>query len=75
MMALPPGLLAGGSQSTGGQPLMRSVLSLLGGMAVSAAGILIVLSSAADLAGVLLIAAGVIVAILGPRHTSPLPDA
>ena len=54
---------------------MRSVLSLLGGMAVSAAGILVVLSSAADLAGVLLIAAGVIVAILGPRHASPLPDA
>jgi len=54
---------------------MRSVLSLLGGMAVSAAGILIVLSSTADLAGVLLIAAGVIVAILGPRSTDPLPDA
>lgn len=53
---------------------MRSVLSLLGGMAVSAAGILVVLASAADLAGVLLIAAGVIVAVLGPRRSAALPD-
>jgi hypothetical protein len=49
---------------------MRSVLSLLGGMAVSAAGLLIVLGSTFDLAGALLIAAGVLVAGIGLRLDS-----
>ncbi len=46
---------------------MRSVLSLLGGMAISAAGILVVLGSRYDFAGVLLIGAGVLVAMLALR--------
>lgn len=46
---------------------MRSVLSLLGGIAVSAAGLLVVVGSAYDLAGALLIAAGVIVSMIGMR--------
>jgi hypothetical protein len=46
---------------------MRSILSLLGGIAISAAGVLVVLGSPSDLAGVLLIAAGVLVALLALR--------
>ena len=49
---------------------MRSIVSLLGGIAISLAGLLVVVGSAADLAGVLLITAGVVVALLGPM-TSP----
>jgi len=45
---------------------MRSIFSLLGGIAISLAGLLVVVGSSADLAGVLLIAAGVVVALLGP---------
>ena len=49
---------------------MRSVFSLLGGIAISIAGIIVAVRSTADLAGVLLITAGVVVALLGPM-TSP----
>jgi hypothetical protein len=49
---------------------VRSVFSLLGGIAISISGILVVVRSTADLAGVLLITAGVVVALLGPM-TSP----
>ena len=46
---------------------MRSVISLLGGMAVSAAGLLLVVGSSQDAVGVLLIGAGALVAVLGRR--------
>jgi len=49
---------------------VRSILSLLGGIAISGLGVMVVVQSSADLAGVLLITAGVVVAILGPM-TSP----
>jgi hypothetical protein len=46
---------------------MRSVLSLLGGIAISVAGFLVVVGSAYELPGVLLIAAGVLVSMLALR--------
>jgi hypothetical protein len=49
---------------------VRSIFSLLGGIAISLAGLLVVVGSDADVAGVLLIGAGVVVAIVGPM-TSP----
>lgn len=52
---------------------MRSILSLLGGIAISAAGFLIVLGSAQDLAGVLVIGAGVLVTMLALRVVAVQP--
>jgi len=52
---------------------MRSILSLLGGIAISAAGLLIVLGSAQDLAGALVIGAGVLVTLLALRVVAVQP--
>ena len=49
---------------------MRSIVSLLAGIAISISGILVVVRSTSDIVGVLLITAGVVVALLGPM-TSP----
>lgn len=46
---------------------MRSVLSLLVGLAISIVGLIVVVGSDFDIGGVLLIAAGVIVALLGVK--------
>ena len=46
---------------------MRSVLALLGGIAISAAGLAVVLGSDLDLPGVVMITAGALVAALGFR--------
>lgn len=54
----------------GGPASVRSVLSLLAGIAISVAGVLVVVRSPYDIAGVLLITAGVVVAVLVPM-TSP----
>jgi len=49
---------------------VRSVLSLLAGIAISIAGVIVVVRSPYDIAGVLLITAGVVVSVLVPM-TSP----
>jgi hypothetical protein len=45
---------------------LRSVLSLLAGLAISVAGVIVVVRSPYDAAGALLITAGVVVAVLAP---------
>lgn len=49
---------------------MRSVLSLLAGIAISVAGVSVVVRSPYDAAGVLLITAGVVLALLGPMSAA-----
>lgn len=56
-----------------GGRLLRSILSLLGGISISVAGLLVVVGSAYDLAGVLLIAAGVLVSMLAMRIVAVQP--
>jgi hypothetical protein len=53
---------------------VRSVLSLLGGLAISIAGVIVVVRSSADVMGVLLITGGVVIAFLGPMTTVEDPE-
>jgi hypothetical protein len=47
---------------------VRSILALLGGMAISLTGLLVVLATTVDLGGAMMIILGSAVALLGLRH-------
>ncbi|HET6379893.1 MAG TPA: hypothetical protein VFH63_02505 [candidate division Zixibacteria bacterium] len=53
---------------------MRSVLALLGGLAISLTGLLVVLATAVDLGGAMLIVTGSAVALLSVRHADARPS-